>query len=335
MTITDRGALLGRYEGSWHLLAATAAFPLLALVVGGVQTLGAGSVRGFLGLLALALFAWLVIGIWVLARRATHVAVHEKAVVWKRPMRRARVIALEDIRQVRREGGDTTTAVLLNLRDGSLVALEGFAKASEIASLVQRGLEGPRTSSGWTPPRTVGPEPLVTWLRWVCRGIHGGPIWLDNSPESCQAMLRDYWGITERSRLMESQGRLLSNAPNAWDDLRAINNLLAATRAGLLPEAELWSMIVPICQRLQGRYTSFEAVWLDYLAGFRVWQELPADGSRDEGSSVAQRMISNIEKGRRLAPEVPFDLALSATPAAPAWSPPAASGGGWSPPGGR
>jgi hypothetical protein len=171
MTIADRGPLVGRYEGSWHLLAATALFPLLALVVGGVQTLGAGSVRGFLGLLGIAVLAWLVIGLWVLARRATHVAVHEKVVVWKRPMRPERVIALEEIRQVRREGGDTTTAVLLHLRDGSLVVLEGFAKASEIASLVQRGLEASRSSdrsvalsvtgaaAAWSPPAASGWAP--------------------------------------------------------------------------------------------------------------------------------------------------------------------------------
>jgi hypothetical protein len=48
------------------------------------------------------MLAWLVIGLWALARRNTSLAVYERAIVLKRPMRREQVIALDDIRQVRR-----------------------------------------------------------------------------------------------------------------------------------------------------------------------------------------------------------------------------------------
>lgn len=345
MTI-ERGKLLGSYQGSWHFVAATAAFPLLALLVGSVQTLGRGAIGAFLGLLGLAVLAWVGIGLWTLARRATRVSVYEQAVVWKRPMRAERVIAMKDIRQVKREGGESVRAVLLYLADQSYVALEGFSELREIASLVQRGLEGPQASSGWTP-RIVGPEPLVTWIRWASWGIDGGAIWIDNTPESCWVMLRESWGIHDRAQLMETQKNLLSRSPNAWDDLRAMRVLLSGARVGLVSEPELWSAIVPICQRVQSRYPSFEAVWLDYLAGVRVWQKLPADGSLDQTSPSTRQVGGWIEKGRLRAPAVPFDLALSASPApggsspASGWSPPGGSApgssppvaGGWSPPG--
>jgi hypothetical protein len=332
MTTKERGALLGSYRGEWRFVAITAVFPLFALVVGGVQMLGAGRLEGLLALFGVASLAWVIIGLWALDRRATHLTVYEQAVVLSRPLRRERVMAMSEIRQVRREGGESLSAVLLYLRDGSYVEIKGFSELREIASLVQKGLEGPVTSRGWAPPRVVGPEPLVTWLRWLCYGIHRGPIWLDNSPESCRSMLTEHWGIADRVRFDEVHRSLLSRSPNAWDDLRAVNNLLAATRAGFVSEAELWTTIIPICQRLQSRYPSFEAVWLDYVAGMRAWRHLPADGSGDASFELIPRFKSNIEAGRARAPEVPFDLALSAAPPAQtAWQPPAASG--WSPPG--
>lgn len=332
MTTTERGALLGSYRGEWRFVALTAVFPLFALVVGGVQMLGAGRLEGLLALFGVASLAWVIIGLWALDRRATHLTVYEQAVVLSRPLRRERVMAMSEIRQVRREGGESLSAVLLYLRDGSYVEIKGFSELREIASLVQKGLEGPVTSRGWTAPRVVGPEPLVTWLRWLCYAVHRGPIWLDNSPESCRSMLKDSWGIADRVRFDQTLQSLLSRPPNAWDDVRGVNILLAATRAGFVSEAELWTTIIPICQRLQSRYPSFEAVWLDYVVGMRVWQEVPADGSGDGSSEFIVRVKSNIETGRARAPEVPFDLALSAAPTTQAtWQPPAASG--WSPPG--
>jgi hypothetical protein len=46
MTSADHGALLGRYDGRWQLVALTAVFPLFVLLTGGMQMLAAGRLEG-------------------------------------------------------------------------------------------------------------------------------------------------------------------------------------------------------------------------------------------------------------------------------------------------
>jgi hypothetical protein len=121
-----------------------------------VQTLAAGRWSAFLGVLGVAIVAWLVIGAWVLVRRAMRLEIHERAVVLKRALRREQVVALADVRHVKSHGtAQDVNCVSLYLRGGGGIDLEGLEQMREVASLLERAHArpaGPTAPTGWVAP---------------------------------------------------------------------------------------------------------------------------------------------------------------------------------------
>ena len=307
----ERGLLLGSYTGRWLALTALFPLPLVWVLFVLPSVVSTGRWMTLVWVLVATLVCWLLAGAGIFYRAHTRLQIYERCVVWTLPLAAERVFAPREIQRISNLGlANSLRAIRVELTGGREYEIKGFAGLAEISNL----LEGSRRAAT-SPQPPKGPEPLLTWIRWACRCIDDGAVWLNNSPEDCRAMLSADWDVRDRASFLSMHESLQRNSPSAWDDLRALRNLLAASRAGFLDVSETWRGAISVCQRLQRTYPSFETVWLDYLAGIRAWQTLPQDGSCDTANAMVMRVRTLLEKGRSLTPAVAFDIPLTETSA--------------------
>jgi hypothetical protein len=152
------------------------------------------------------------------------------------------------------------------------------------------------------------PEPLHAWVKMACAHLDDGASWADEPVEKAQNMLRNDWSIMGGPLLEQCLVQLANSPSNAWNDVRLFRVCLAGFRSGYLDVAKAWAGIRPIAQRLQQRYPSFDAIWLDYMAGYRQWRGLPPDGSADDPQTVQR--LQKIQAWKARPPLVDYRVPL-------------------------
>ena len=172
-----------------------------------------------------------------------------------------------------------------------------------IQSRMERELEtNERSGKGMAPIQH--PEPLHAWIRMCCAFMDNGSSWLEEPRPKAEEMLRRDWQISDRGVLQQALGQLTQGPPTAWNAVRLFRVALAGVTAGYLDVPSAWNGIRPVAQRLQQQYPSFDAIWLDYLAGYREWRQLPADGSADDAQTLER--LQNIARWRQQPPRVDY-----------------------------
>lgn len=152
------------------------------------------------------------------------------------------------------------------------------------------------------------PEPLHAWIKMACAHLDQGSSWVDEPIAKAQTMLRNDWQIVGGPLLDQCLGQLANAPSSAWNDLRLIRVALAGYRSGYIDVAKTWAGVRPIAQRLQQRYPSFDAIWMDYLVGYRQWRRLPLDGSADDPETLAR--LQTIAAWRARPPLVDYRAPL-------------------------
>jgi hypothetical protein len=148
------------------------------------------------------------------------------------------------------------------------------------------------------------PEPIHAWIKMACAPLDNGTSWAEEPVQKAQNMLRNDWSIMGGPLLENCLGQLMNSPCSAWNDVRLLRVALAGYRAGYIDLTKMWNGVRPIVQRLQQQYPSFEAIWLDYQAGYRAWRHLPADGSMDDQN--AQQRMQAIQAWKARPPLVDF-----------------------------
>lgn len=166
--------------------------------------------------------------------------------------------------------------------------------------------ETERVGKGLAPVQH--PEPLHAWVKMACAHLDDGASWADEPVEKAQSMLRNDWSIMGGPLLEQCLMQLANSPSSAWNDVRLFRVCLAGFRSGYIDVAKAWGGIRPIAQRLQQRYPSFEAIWLDYMAGYRQWRGLPPDGSADDPHTVQR--LQRIQAWRARPPLVDYRVPL-------------------------
>lgn len=152
------------------------------------------------------------------------------------------------------------------------------------------------------------PEPLHAWIKMACAPLDDGQSWAERSPQDAQGMLRNDWQIMGGPLLENCLMQLGSSPPTAWNEVRLLRVALAGWRAGYIDIGKMWAGVRPIAQRLQARHNGFDGIWLEYLAGYREWARLPADGSLDDGKTHERR--AKIDAWRARPPLVDYRAPL-------------------------
>jgi hypothetical protein len=151
-------------------------------------------------------------------------------------------------------------------------------------------------------------EPLYAWACMATALMDQGGSWLDKPPVEAAFMLARDWNVNDRNVMHQCLNQLTQQEATAWNAVRLFRVAFAGVRAGYLDPHMLWSGIRPVAQRLQQQYPSFEAIWLDYIAGYRVWRQLPPDGSADDQQT--RERLNNIAQLRQQPPRVDYRAAL-------------------------
>lgn len=152
------------------------------------------------------------------------------------------------------------------------------------------------------------PEPLHAWIKMACAPLDDGQSWAEMSPQQAQNMLRNDWSILGGPLLEQCLMQLGGAPPSAWNEVRLLRVALAGWRAGYIDVARMWAGVRPIAQRLQARHPGFESIWLEYLAGYREWARLPADGALDDART--QERLQKIAQWKARAPLVDYRTSL-------------------------
>jgi hypothetical protein len=197
-----------------------------------------------------------------------------------------------------------------------VVVITGVIIWQVIQSRMEKELEQNEKSGRGMAPPTQGPmggvavmpiqkpEPLYAWACMATALMDQGGSWLDKQPVEAAFMLARDWNVNDRSVMHQCLNQLTQQPPTAWNAVRLFRVAFAGVRAGYLDPNMAWSGIRPVAQRLQQQYPSFEAIWLDYIAGYRVWRQLPPDGSADDQST--KERLENIARLRQQPPRVDY-----------------------------
>lgn len=159
-----------------------------------------------------------------------------------------------------------------------------------------------RSGKGMAPVQH--PEPIHSWIRWACAHMDNGGSWLNDPAPKAIEMLRRDWQITNGQILQQALGQLSRDQPTAWNAVRLFRVAMAGVSAGYLDVPGLWNGVRPVAQRLQQAYPSYEAIWRDYLVGYRAWKQLPADGSMDDPQTIER--LANIARLAQQPPPVDY-----------------------------
>lgn len=188
-----------------------------------------------------------------------------------------------------------------------VVVITGVIIWQVIQGRMERELEQNEASGKGMAP-IQHPEPLHAWIRSCCAFMDSGSSWLEEPPAKAALMLSRDWQINDRNVLQQALGQLTQQPPTAWNAVRLFRVALAGVTAGYLDVPSAWSGVRPVAQRLQQQYPSFEAIWLDYLAGYRDWRKLPPDGSADDPAT--HERLQNIGRLRQQPPRVDYRAGL-------------------------
>ena len=148
------------------------------------------------------------------------------------------------------------------------------------------------------------PEPLHAWVRAACQHMDRGASWLNEPREKAMQMLNRDWQIFDGNLMRQCLDQLSRDRPTAWNGVRLFRVALAGVTAGYLDVGSAWNGIRPVAQRLQQQYPSFDAIWLDYVVGYRAWRQLPADGSGDDPQTIER--LEYIARARTQPPPVAY-----------------------------
>ncbi len=184
-----------------------------------------------------------------------------------------------------------------------VVVITGVIIWQVIQSRMEKELEKNEQSGKGMAPINH-PEPLHAWIRMACAFMDDGSSWLDKKPVEAAFMLSRDWQINDRAILQQALGQLTSQPSTAWNAVRLFRVAMAAVTAGYLDVPSAWNGIRPVAQRLQQQYPSFEAIWLDYIAGYRQWRQLPPDGSADDPQTLER--LGNVARLRQQPPRVDY-----------------------------
>ena len=152
------------------------------------------------------------------------------------------------------------------------------------------------------------PEPLYAWVCMATALMDDGGSWLDKQPVEAAFMLARDWNVNDRNVMQQCLNQLSQQQPTAWNAVRLFRVAFAGVRAGYLDPNMAWAGVRPVAQRLQQQYPSFEAIWLDYIAGYRQWKQLPPDGSADDPPT--QQRLQNITRLGQQPPRVDYRAGL-------------------------
>ena len=163
-----------------------------------------------------------------------------------------------------------------------------------------------RAGKGMAPVQH--PEPLHAWVRAACQHLDRGASWVNEPRDKATAMLNRDWQIYDGLLMRQCLEQLARDQPTAWNGVRLFRVALAGVTAGYIDVASAWNGIRPVAQRLQQTYPSFDAIWMDYVVAYRVWRQLPADGSADDAETIAR--MQYIAQVRTQPPPVAYGAGL-------------------------
>lgn len=163
-----------------------------------------------------------------------------------------------------------------------------------------------KSGKGFAPVQH--PEPLHAWVRAACQHLDRGSSWVEEPPAKATLMLNRDWQIFDGNMTRQCLDQLSRSEQNAWNAVRLFRVALAATRAGYIDVGTAWNGIRPVAQQLQRRYPSFDAIWMDYVAGYRVWRQLPPDGSADDAQTVER--LQYMAQARMQPPAVAYQAQI-------------------------
>jgi hypothetical protein len=184
-----------------------------------------------------------------------------------------------------------------------VVVVAGMIVWQVIQSRMEREMEA-NTKAGKGLAPIQHPEPLHAWVRAACQHLDRGASWVEEPPQKATTMLNRDWQIFEGNGIRQCLDQLARDQPTAWNGVRLFRVALAGVRAGYIDVATAWNGIRPVAQRLQQTYPSFDAIWTDYVAGYRAWRQLPADGSADDAQTIER--LQYIAQARTQPPPVAY-----------------------------